>query len=54
VIYIALWLLGLIGGLDWLPADDGDDWLHLGLGIGMILLGVLLRGRRPGEVAARA
>ena len=24
--------LGLLGALDWLPADDTDDWLHLVLG----------------------
>ena len=48
IVYLALWLLGLVGALDWLPADDDDDWLHLALGIGMIALGFLLRGRRPG------
>ena len=46
IVYLALWLVGLLGGLDWLPADDSDDWLHLGLGVGMIVLGLLLRGRR--------
>src|SRR5687767_795882 len=42
IIYTALWLLGLIGGLDWLPADDADHWLHLGLGVAMIGSGYLL------------
>ncbi len=46
IAYAALFLLGLLGVLDWLPADDTDDWLHLGLAITMIALGVLLRGRR--------
>ncbi len=54
IVYLALWLLGLLGVMDWLPADDEDDWLHLALGAGMIALGVLLRGRRPGEVRERA
>ena len=49
IVYLALWLVGLLGGLDWLPADDSDDWLHLGLGVGMILLGLLLRGRRADD-----
>ena len=46
-VYLALWLVGIIGAMDWLPADDTDDWLHLALGAGMVGLGVALRGRRP-------
>jgi hypothetical protein len=42
IIYVALWLLGLIGGLDWLPADDADHWLHLALGVAMIGSGYAL------------
>lgn len=42
VIYLALWLLGLIGGLDWLPADAADHWLHFGLGVVMVGAGYLL------------
>jgi hypothetical protein len=41
-IYIALWLLGLLGAADWIPSNDADDWLHLVLGVGMIGLGVVL------------
>jgi Domain of unknown function (DUF4383) len=41
-IYLALWLLGLIGGADWIPSNSADDWLHLGLGLGMIGLGFAL------------
>ena len=40
-IYLALWLLGLIGGGDWIPANTADNWLHFALGTGMIALGVL-------------
>ena len=40
VIYLLLWILGLIGGADWIPANNADDWLHLLLGIGMIGLGI--------------
>jgi hypothetical protein len=39
VIYIALWLLGLVGGADWIPSNTADDWLHVALGVGMIALG---------------
>jgi hypothetical protein len=41
-LYLVLWLLGLIGGLDWVPANTADNWLHLVLGIGMIGVGVVL------------
>ena len=45
-IYIALSLLGLIGGADWIPSNDADNWLHLVLGAGMVAAGVITtRGR---------
>jgi hypothetical protein len=45
-IYIALWLLGLVGGADWIPSNTADDWLHLVLGAAMIALGVALTRER--------
>lgn len=39
IIYLALWILGLIGGLGWISANDADDWLHFLLGVTMIGLG---------------
>ncbi len=45
-IYLLLWIIGLAGAMDWLPADDSDDWLHLFLGVGMVALGFLAQGRR--------
>lgn len=45
VAYLAVWLIGLIGGLDWLPVNTADNWLHLVLGVGMIALG-FVTGRR--------
>jgi hypothetical protein len=41
-LYLVLWLLGLIGGLDWVPSNTADDWLHLVLGVAMIGAGVVL------------
>ena len=41
-LYLVLWLLGLIGGLDWVPTNTADDWLHLVLGVVMIGAGVVL------------
>ena len=46
-VYLALWLLGIVGGADWIPVNDADNWLHLGLGVGMIALGVGLTRERP-------
>jgi len=36
VAYLGLFLIGILGVLDWLPADDSDDWLHLGLGVALL------------------
>jgi hypothetical protein len=46
VIYLALWLYGLLLGHDTpanvVPVNGADNWLHLVLGLGMIALAVLL------------
>jgi hypothetical protein len=46
VIYLLLWILGLIGGANWVPANTADNWLHFVLGAGMVAAGFLL-GREP-------
>lgn len=53
VIYAVLWLYGLIvdeaSDANIIPLNNADDWLHLVLAVGMILLGLLLpaySGRR--------
>ena len=45
-IYLGLTVLGILGGGDWIPVDDADNWLHLLLGAGMIGLGLLLTRER--------
>jgi hypothetical protein len=48
-IYLLLWIVGLIGGLDWLPSNAADNWLHFVLGVVLLGAGLLLgretRGR---------
>ena len=51
-IYLALFLLGLVGGAEWLPTDRADDWLHLSLGVAMIAAGIV--ATRRSETAAPA
>ena len=36
VIYAVLWILGLIGGADWIPANSADHWLHLVLALALL------------------
>ncbi|MEO8328790.1 MAG: DUF4383 domain-containing protein [Candidatus Nanopelagicales bacterium] len=50
VIYLVLWVYGLVidqaSAANFVPMNDADNWLHLGLGLGMILLGVVLSKSR--------
>jgi Domain of unknown function (DUF4383) len=39
VVYLVIWLVGLIGGLAWLPVNSADNWLHFVFGLVMIALG---------------
>jgi Domain of unknown function (DUF4383) len=52
VVYLVLWLYGLLIGMDssanFIPVNTADNWLHFLLGVGMIGLGfVTTRERRP-------
>ena len=55
-VYAVLWLYGLIIADDavanFVPVNLADDWLHFGLAVAMILLGVFL-GRRVTTSAPR-
>jgi hypothetical protein len=52
IIYLGLWILGLVGGADWIPANDADHWLHFALGVIMIGLGFLTSRERATTAAA--
>lgn len=56
-IYLALWVYGLVIDRDsdanFVPLNSADNWLHLGLGVGMISLGLALsRETEPPSVVA--
>jgi uncharacterized protein DUF4383 len=56
VIYLVLWLYGLIvdqmSSANFVPVNTADNWLHFGLGVGMVALGVAL-GRQIAAAASR-
>ncbi|MBA3841131.1 MAG: DUF4383 domain-containing protein [Actinobacteria bacterium] len=54
VVYLVVWLIGVIGGLDWLPVNTADNWLHIALGVGMIALGFVAGSRRTAHGVAPA
>jgi Domain of unknown function (DUF4383) len=47
VVYLVLWLIGVIGAGDWIPVNTADNWLHLALGVGMIALGFVTGRTSP-------
>jgi hypothetical protein len=57
LVYLALWVWGLAvdphSDANLIPLDDADNWLHLGLGLGMVVLGLAgqraARGNATGE-----
>ncbi|WP_378733425.1 DUF4383 domain-containing protein [Nocardia brasiliensis] len=53
-IYLVLWLYGLVidrgSDANFVPVNEADNWLHFGLGLGMIALGAVLpRLAAPGH-----
>ena len=52
VIYLALWILGVLNGADWIPANTADNWLHLVLGVGLLGLGFVSTRSEPAPTPA--
>jgi hypothetical protein len=54
LVYLVLWLYGLVvdegSSANFVPLNDADDWLHLALAAGMILLGLTLGPRKERPV----
>ncbi|ONI79778.1 hypothetical protein ALI144C_23830 [Actinosynnema sp. ALI-1.44] len=48
VVYLVLWLYGLVidhdSAANFVPVNTADNWLHLGLAVGMIALGLITGG----------
>jgi len=48
LVYFVVWLYGLFAvtsdQLNVLPVNDADNWLHLALALGMLLLGIFVNG----------
>ena len=57
VVYLALWLYGLLvdehSEANFVPLNDADNWLHLGLGLGMVALGFALPRRTTATTTHR-
>ena len=58
-IYVMLWLYGMLidkaGDANFVPLNEADDWLHLGLGAAMLALGLALgRSARPAGTGTTA
>lgn len=56
VIYLLLWIYGMLvapnSDANFVPVNAADNWLHLGLGIVMIALGLLLTRRTSPRTTA--
>ena len=52
-LYLVVWMYGLFtedeSALNFLPVNSADDFLHLGLGLGMIALGLVLQESRRAD-----
>ena len=53
VVYLGLWVLGVVGGGNWIPVNTADNWLHFVVGIAMVGGGfVLSRQSSPSTATA--
>ena len=51
VVYLALWILGIVGAGDWIPANTADSWLHFFLGVALLGAGIALTRDRAARAA---
>jgi hypothetical protein len=53
VVYLALWVLGIASGGNWIPVNTADNWLHLLLGVSLIGLGLVTARGTVGRMATQ-
>jgi hypothetical protein len=44
-VYLALWVIGLVGAAEWIPSSTADNWAHFAFGVALLALGVVARRR---------
>jgi hypothetical protein len=44
-VYLALWVIGLVGAAKWIPSNTAGDWSHFAFGIALIGLGAVATRR---------
>jgi hypothetical protein len=44
-VYLALWVIGLVGAAEWIPSSTPDNWAHFAFGVALVGLGVVARRR---------
>ena len=44
-VYLALWVIGLVGAAEWIPSSTPDNWAHFAFGVALLGLGVVARRR---------
>ena len=42
-VYLALWVIGLVGAAEWIPSSTPDNWAHFAFGVALFGLGVVAR-----------
>lgn len=50
IAYVVLFVMGIIDAGDWVPINDADNWLHIGLALG--LLGAWFVAKKEDDPAA--
>jgi hypothetical protein len=51
IAYIALFVIGIVDAGDWVPINNNDDWLHLGLLLGLLGAWAAARGAEDPDLS---
>ena len=50
IAYVVLFLMGIIDAGDWVPINSADNWLHIGLALGLLGAWAAARGAEDPDV----